>query len=102
MQKNSINTALMVFFLATAVMLIGGLAVIPALQEAEPTSKQNSILNRIPNLTVGGRRHMFKDNLFRILPLIGPLFLHRRLSQYYLPSSLVASSPTAAVDPTHA
>ncbi len=36
MQKTDVNnntTALAIFFLATAVMLIGGLAVIPALQE---------------------------------------------------------------------
>jgi hypothetical protein len=35
-QKTDVNnTALAIFFLAIAVMLIGGLAVIPALEEAE-------------------------------------------------------------------
>jgi hypothetical protein len=42
--KNSINTALALFFLATAVMVIAGLAVIPALEgfqrvQAEPEPK---------------------------------------------------------------
>jgi hypothetical protein len=35
MEKTNVNTALAIFFLATAVMLIGGLAVIPVIEEAQ-------------------------------------------------------------------
>lgn len=35
MEKIDVNTALAIFFVATAVMIIGGLALIPALEEAQ-------------------------------------------------------------------
>jgi hypothetical protein len=68
MQKTDVNTVLALIFLASAVMLIGGLAVIPAFEEAEATSKQNSILNRIPNLTVGGGDICVKVFFFDFCP----------------------------------
>lgn len=43
MEKTDVNnnTVLAIFFLATAVMLIGGLAVIPAFEEAEAKCEED-------------------------------------------------------------
>jgi hypothetical protein len=46
MEKTNVNTALAIFFLATAVMLIGGLAVIPVIEEAQERGSRTTHFTR--------------------------------------------------------
>jgi hypothetical protein len=49
MQKTDVNTVLTIFFVATAVMLIGGLAVIPAFEEVEAVCKdKDKVKDKVP------------------------------------------------------
>jgi hypothetical protein len=41
MEKNDASTVLALFFIASAVMLIGGLALVPAIQEARAAANEN-------------------------------------------------------------
>jgi hypothetical protein len=45
-QKNDVNTALAIFFLATAVVLIGGLIVIPVIEVAEAANATSESKNK--------------------------------------------------------
>ncbi len=59
MVKNNVNTALAIFFVVIAVMLIGGLAVVPAaLQETEAQSGTNSNVCQQPD---DYNRHRFNQ-----------------------------------------
>ncbi len=53
MQKTDVNTALAIAFIAVAVVLIGALVVIPAIQEAQarggPPPKAQAILSTPPS-----------------------------------------------------
>ena len=46
MENHNPNTVIALFFVAVAVMLIGGLAVIPALQEAEAANGTSESRNK--------------------------------------------------------